>query len=879
MRGKLFNIKNLLLTIFIVGSIFYAPHANGQAATMTTNITTVCSGDAPPYIKFAYTGTGNEGVAPYTFTYKINDGTDVTLTTVTGDTVSIPVPTNIAGTFKYTLISVSGSAATAQLLSTEITFIITAAPTMPNVQDTFYLCNKSTRKIISSTTGGIWSSSNSDTASINSDGEITAKNTGRVAIYYTVTENGCSSTKLTTVTVFPIPVIGEITGSSDVCIGSITTFSSSTLSGIWSSTSSNIASITSGGIITGVSAGNSTITYAYTDAQTGCYSSTSKIITVLDVPTVGNITGTFTLCKGNTTNLASISSINGVWSSNLTGIATVDPNSGVVTGVSAGTATISYTVTGLNGCSKTVSQAVVVSAPTVNPISVTATTVCVGGTITATSTTSSGTWTTTNAGIATINSSGVVTGVAAGTASIVYTVTSGGCSNSATIGISVFAQPTPSFSFTDNPCSGSSVAFTSSVSGTSSYTYSWNFGDGTATSNLQNPSHTFTSLGCGTATFNVTLTVTDANGCSNSVVNTITVKQQPDISYRDTKNSTRQFDNCGFQKSVANNYIITLDKTVASVGCVSNYTVDWGDGSTPETVSLPYSHTYTSAGIFNLIVTANGSNGCNISKTIIVKNIANPGAGLANPGNTAYLCAPTAPVDIQITNWGNNLPGTKYQVDYGDGTKSIFTQEEMVASSYYNAGNPSASVGYPVPHIYTIATCPSNRFQVELNVISPCGTTPAIVFVGPIFAKSVPNFTVAPKVCVGSSITFTNSSTTGNAYEPVLCAPSTNYFWNFGDGSAVVETDYLSSPQNISHTYTAAGTYSVTLTTESYCNTSTKVQTICVEPTVLTPAFTLDTQEGCGPLTVNATNGTNASNSCPSPPTFLWEVTYASGFC
>ena len=55
MRGKLFNIKNLLLAIFIVGSIFYAPHANGQAATMTANITTVCANSASPIIKFTYT--------------------------------------------------------------------------------------------------------------------------------------------------------------------------------------------------------------------------------------------------------------------------------------------------------------------------------------------------------------------------------------------------------------------------------------------------------------------------------------------------------------------------------------------------------------------------------------------------------------------------------------------------------------------------------------------------------------------------------------------------------------------------------------------------------------------------------------------------------
>jgi hypothetical protein len=124
MRGKLLNIKNLLLAIFIVGSIFYAPHANGQAATMTAINDPVCAGTASPVIKFTYTGTGNEGVAPYTFTYKINNGTNQTVTTVTGDTVSIFVPTNIAGNYKYTLVSVRGSTAIAEVLSSEINFKI-----------------------------------------------------------------------------------------------------------------------------------------------------------------------------------------------------------------------------------------------------------------------------------------------------------------------------------------------------------------------------------------------------------------------------------------------------------------------------------------------------------------------------------------------------------------------------------------------------------------------------------------------------------------------------------------------------------------------------------------------------------------------------------
>ncbi|MGB4723946.1 MAG: Ig-like domain-containing protein, partial [Sediminibacterium sp.] len=273
MRGKLFNIKNLLLAIFVVGSIFYAPHASGQAATMTANNSPVCAGTASPVMKFTYTGTGNEGAAPYTFTYKINNGSDLTVTTVTNDTVSIFVPTNIVGSFKYTLVSVAGGSAVAQVLSSEITFTINSAPDLPIVSGTNTLCVGGTTRLTPETGGGSWSSSDESIATVEADGDVIAHAAGQVAIYYTITNSdGCSSTAITTVTVYPIPTIEQITGTADVCVGSTTTFTTATTGGTWTWTSSttSVATINSSGVITGVSAGTSTITYNFTNSQTSC---------------------------------------------------------------------------------------------------------------------------------------------------------------------------------------------------------------------------------------------------------------------------------------------------------------------------------------------------------------------------------------------------------------------------------------------------------------------------------------------------------------------------------------------------------------------------------------------------------------------------------
>lgn len=94
-------------------------------------------------------------------------------------------------------------------------------------------------------------------------------------------------------------------------------------------------------------------------------------------------------------------------------------------------------------------------------------------------------------------------------------------SSNDTVTIIVNPLPVADFTFLDNQCSGTAVQFNTTSSGNS---YTWNFGDG-ATSSAKNPTHTFTSLGCGTATFNVTLTVTDANGCSGTIIKPITINK------------------------------------------------------------------------------------------------------------------------------------------------------------------------------------------------------------------------------------------------------------------------------------------------------------------------------------------------------------------
>ncbi len=216
------------------------------------------------------------------------------------------------------------------------------------------------------------------------------------------------------------PYAGVVTGPSTVCAGGTITLTDSVAGGTWSSLNTAVATIGSTGIVIGVSAGMTTISYTVTNSFGSFYA--TKIITVNPLPAAGSITGTATVCSGSTTSLSNATT-GGTWSSAATGVATVG-STGVVTGVAAGTATISYTVTNGCGSASTTRVATVNALPSAGTITGTAT-LTAGSTTNLSSTTAGGTWSTSSASVATVGSTGVVTGVSAGTATISHTVTNG----------------------------------------------------------------------------------------------------------------------------------------------------------------------------------------------------------------------------------------------------------------------------------------------------------------------------------------------------------------------------------------------------------------------------------------------------------------------
>jgi len=207
------------------------------------------------------------------------------------------------------------------------------------------------------------------------------------------------------------------------------------------------------------------------------------------------------------------SSLSGVWSSSNPSVASINASTGVATGISVGTTNINYTLSSnaaSNTCYTTPSQVLTVPNPQLPAITGT-TVVCAGATTVLSNTITGGSWSSSNTAVATVSSNGTVSGVAAGTSTITYTVIESGCTRTSTVSITV--NPSPSATITSSSsviCAGGLVNL--SVAVTTGDTYQWNL-DGIAISGATAATYTATVAGTYTAT------VTNSLGCSITSVN------------------------------------------------------------------------------------------------------------------------------------------------------------------------------------------------------------------------------------------------------------------------------------------------------------------------------------------------------------------------
>ena len=350
-------------------------------------------------------------------------------------------------------------------------------------------------------------------------------------------------------------------------------------------------------------------------------------------------------------------------------------------------------------------------------------------------------------------------------------------------------------------CAPFSVNFTDQSTGNPNY-WKWNLGNNTV-SFLQNPSTIYLNPG----TYTVKLVIRNAAGSTDSLTKTqyIVVYAKPATNF-----SASPLSGC-FPLPVS-----FSDLSTPGSGTITNWMWDFGDGNT-STQQNPV-HTFSSAGNYTILLVVTNSKGCSKSFTRSNYISINDGVQAAFTNSDPLSCS--APQTINFQNQSVGLGNLSYQWAFGDGGTS-------------NLANPQ--------HTYTAA----GNYTVQLIVTNSTGCTNTVTHTNSIIIGSVnAEFTYPANICLGNSFVFSNTSS------PTPLSVS----WNFGDGTT-------STVLNPVKSYTAAGTYTVTLSSNfGGCQASkTRTITVLTKPSA---AFTATSTTSCSaPFTVNFTNTSSGSVS------------------
>ena len=345
------------------GGVWTSTNTAGATIGSTSGIADGLSAGTIVIVYTLPTGCGSfkfvtvSAYAPITGAHSVCNGQNVTLANAISDGVwSSSAPTIAAvGTSTGVVMGMAGN------LSANITYTFSSGcratygvtvNALSPISAPTSVCQGTPATLTDATAGGTWSSSDRTIATIGSTtGILTGLSGGMATIAYNL-PNGCVA--ISHPNINPIAVI---TGTNRVCVGSTTTLSASLSGGAWSTSTPTIATVGSTGVVTGIAGGlASNISYTM---STGCRATMMMSVTAL--PSVGAITGASSVATGASITLSDATT-GGRWSSGNIARAIIGTSTGVVTGISAGLATITYTVTNTFGCNNFATKNVTVGA-------------------------------------------------------------------------------------------------------------------------------------------------------------------------------------------------------------------------------------------------------------------------------------------------------------------------------------------------------------------------------------------------------------------------------------------------------------------------------------------------------------------------------------
>lgn len=310
-------------------------------------------------------------------------------------------------------------------------------------------------------------------------------------------------------------------------------------------------------------------------------------------------------------------------------------------------------------------------------------------------------------------------------------------------------------------CQGQNVSFTD-ASTTPAVSWVWDFGDGSPTSGLQNPTHMYAAAG----NYTVTLNAVNAVGCPSTATqsNFVTINNNPVISFNGDNTS-----------GCVTPFLVNFTDLTPNT---NSWTWNFGDGSPVSNVKNP-SHIYNALGNYNVSLQVTDNNGCTGTSTINnYINIRNPQAGFLT--NTQRGCTPLN-VNFTDTSKSNN-PITTWNWEFvNDATAAVVTS---------NAAAPLRTF------------VDTGSYTVSLEVIDNKGckdkvTRNAYIGVGDIQPRKM--FASDSIMCYKTPVTFNDT----------LSKFTNNWIWDFGDGTVL-------NQKNPTYVYADTGKFTVTLIAQQY---------------------------------------------------------------
>ena len=220
-----------------------------------------------------------------------------------------------------------------------------------------------------------------------------------------------------------------------------------------------------------------------------------------------------------------------------------------------------------------------------------------------------------------------------------------------------------------------------------------------------------------------------------------------------------------------------------STGAITSYQWDFGDGGTA--VGITASHSYTSAGAYTTKLTVADAAGLTGIATVSVTVTATP--------------VPTAPPMAAIAS-STAAGEAPLSVNF-DGSGSKAASGATLTSYSWSFGDGATATGSSVAHGFTTAgTYTATLTVTDSNGLTGSANTPVVV-AAPTVVNKAPTAVATATPTTGTTpllVTF-DASTSSDSDGSIA-----SYVWTFGDGSTA-------TGKTVTHTYTAAATYSAKL--------------------------------------------------------------------